>query len=137
MKRYEQVPHTADLAVRVYSKKLSGIFENAAFAMFDMMADLKDLVNEEERVFNVEGPDPESILIFWLNDLLCASATDKILFSEFHVLFFSNTRIVANAKGGSHGFGGRIHAEIKSATYHDIDIRKTETGYQVTVVFDV
>ena len=31
------MPHTADLAARIYGKDLPDLFANAAFAMFDMM----------------------------------------------------------------------------------------------------
>ena len=40
MKPYEQVPHTADLAARIYGKTLDELFSNAALCMFDMMGDL-------------------------------------------------------------------------------------------------
>jgi SHS2 domain-containing protein len=137
MRKYEQIPHTADLAARIYAETLPGIFENAAFAMFDMLADLEGLVHEEERVFSVEGPDAESVLVFWLNDLLYGSGANCILFTEFHVSFFSGTRLVATAKGGYDKYNERVRAEIKAATYHDVDLLKTDTGYQVDLVFDV
>ena len=43
MKRYEQFPHTSDIGIRVFGRDLKELFQNAAFAMFDTMADLEGL----------------------------------------------------------------------------------------------
>ena len=137
MKKYDQVPHTADLAARIYGRKLSELFENAAFAMFDMMADLEGLIQEEEVEISVEAPDLESLLIFWLNEVLYSSYEKEIFFSEFHIISFHDNGLTATAKGGPLGLRNRIRNEIKAATFHDVRIEETDDGYEVTVVFDV
>ncbi|MEA3490224.1 MAG: archease [Candidatus Omnitrophota bacterium] len=138
MKRYEQIPHTADIAAKIYGKDLSGLFENAAFAMFDMMADLGGIEPEESVNIKVEAPDREGLLISWLNEILYVSYIKGVLFTEFHVGKLEENRLAAEVKGQKLGDNtGRIHTEIKAATYHDVAIRDTDDGYTVTVVFDV
>lgn len=138
MARYEQVPHTADLAAKIYGKSLSELFENAAFAMMDMSADLEGLAPEETMPVELEAPDKEDLLVCWLNEILYSLVSENILFFEFHVLSITDGKLTAEAIGQRIGEDeGRIRTEIKAATYHDVRIEKTGSGYEVTVVFDV
>ena len=41
--RYEQLEHTADVALRVYGGSLQELFTNAAYAMFSQLADLTQI----------------------------------------------------------------------------------------------
>ena len=137
MKKYDQVPHTADLAARIYGRTLPELFENASFAMFDMMADLDGLIQEEEVEISVEAPDFESLLIFWLNEALYTAYTKNIFFTEFRVISLNDNGLTVSAKGGPLGLSNRIKNEIKAATFHDIRIEETDEGYEVVIVFDV
>lgn len=138
MKKYEQIPHTADMAAKVYGKSISEIFENAAFAMFDMMADLGGLRAEESVKIDVEAEDPESLLVSFLNEILYASFIKRMLFCRFEVLSLSDNKLSLEAQGEKfEGDNSRIHSEIKAATYHEIEIKKTNEGYETTIVFDV
>ena len=138
MKRYEQIPHTADLAAKIYGRNLKELFENAAFAMFDMMADMEGLKAEESVNIEVEASNKEELLVSWLNEILYISYIKGILFPEIQVRDLDENKLIAAAKGQRlEKGGGRIHSEIKAATYHDLEIQKTDGGYEVTVVFDV
>ena len=138
MKRYKQIPHTADLAAKIYGDDLRGLFVNAALAMFDMMADLEGMVPEETVNIRVEAPDTESLLISWLNELLYNSYAREMLFSGFNIITLEENRLEAEAKGQKLGKKKeRLHTEIKAATYHDVRIMRREAGCEVTVVFDI
>ncbi len=137
-KRYEQMPHTADLAARIYGETLPELYGNAAYAMFDMMADIKDAGAEESVEVSVEAPDGESLLISWLNEVLYISYIKKIIFSEFSISSLTEKKLTGAANGRKIKEGANpLKAEIKAATYHDLEIKKTDKGYEVTVVFDV
>jgi len=110
---------------------------SAAFAMFEMMADLEDLIQEEEVEIKAEAPDLESLLVFWLNEALYAASERSMFFSEFHVVSLEGNSLKAVAKGGPPGSRNRVKNEIKAATFHDISIDRTDEGYEVVVVFDV
>jgi SHS2 domain-containing protein len=138
MKRYKQIPHTADVAAKIYGGSLPELFENAAFAMFDIMADLENLSSEESIDVHVEAPDKEGLLVSWLNEILYISYIKGILFTEFSIKSLEEKKLTAVAKGEKLGEGTkRIKAEIKAATYHDLEIKRTDKGYEVTIVFDV
>lgn len=138
MKRYEQIPHTADIAAKIYGAGLSELFENAAFAMSDMMADLEGLSAKETIKIEAEGETEEELLIAWLNEVLYTSYIKQILFTEFSVKSIKDGKLKAEARGErAEEIPSRIKAEIKAATYHDLKIEKTDSGLEVTIVFDV
>lgn len=138
MKRYEQVPHTADLAARIYGKTAEELFENAAFAMFDMMADLEAEGGGEVLEVEAQAPDTESLLVDLLNELLYAGYIKNTIFSQFRVVELNGNKAIMEARGKKSPEGANlIRKEIKAATYHDLDIEHNNSGYEVTIVFDV
>jgi SHS2 domain-containing protein len=138
MERYEEVPHTADLAARVFGRDLEGLFANAAFAMFDMMGQSSVVSRPSSEKVNVEvqAPDKESLLISFLNEILYVSYIKKVFLKEFNFLEFSENSLKAVISGCLKG-DARLKHEIKAATYHDVRIQKTADGYETMIVFDV
>jgi len=138
MKRYEQFPHTADIGVRAYGKSLKELFENAAFAMFDILADLEGITDDLTEKFKLEAANPEELLIAWLDELLYRFYTRQIILSEFKIEEMTDKSLAATAYGRSvRANRNRLKTEIKAATYADLAIKKTAEGYSVEIIFDV
>jgi SHS2 domain-containing protein len=138
MKRYEQFPHTADIGIRIYGNDLRELFENAAFAMFDTIADLEGLKGDVEQDFELTAPNREELLIAWLDELLFNFYTKQLIFFRFEIKELTENKIAAKAFGRPIGANrNRLRAEIKAATYHDLKIKKTASGYEVEVIFDI
>lgn len=140
MKRYEQVPHTADIGAKIYGKDMPELFVNAAFAMFDIMADIADMAKGEGNKVNVEvkGPDLEGLLVSWLNELLYLSFNNDLLFHKFDIISLKKTSLKAEVTGKSLSANkDKLKREIKAATYHDLKITKDNGRYEVTIIFDV
>ncbi|MBN1353765.1 MAG: archease [Candidatus Omnitrophica bacterium] len=138
MKRYEQIPHTADIAIRAYGEDLKELFANSAYAMFDIIADLENLKNSVSIDVNLEAPSKEELLVSWLDELIYNFYTKSIIFSEFDISFINENKLVAIARGRHVGENrNRLKTEIKAATYHNLSINPSEKGYSVEIVFDV
>ncbi|MCK4463131.1 MAG: archease [Candidatus Omnitrophica bacterium] len=138
MQRYEEIPHTADVAIRAYGKDLRELFSNAAFGMFDIIADLSGLKKTVSIDVNLEAPSCEELLISWLDELLYSFYTKGIIFFEFDIVDIGDTRISAHAHGRHVGENrNRLKTEIKAATYHDLKIEEKQDGCSVEIVFDV
>ena len=138
MKRYEQFPHTADIGVRVYGSSLAELFENAAFAMFDVIADLEGMKGDTVESFSLEAQNYEELLVAWLDELLYNFYTKSLIFFKFEVKELGEHRIKARAFGRPIGANrNRLKTEIKAATYSDLKIKKTDEGYEVEIIFDV
>lgn len=138
MKRYEQFPHTADIGVRVYGMTLKELFENAAFAMFDIIADLEGLKDSIVETLEVKAPNYEELLVAFLDELLYRFYTKSFIFFKFEIEELTEGRIRAKAFGRPVGENrNRLKTEIKAATYHDLKIEKTAEGYKVEIIFDI
>jgi len=138
MKRYEQFPHTADIGVRVYGREPKELFANAAFAMFDILADLEGLSGDIVETFELEAPNHEELLVSWLDELLYYFYTKQLIFFRFQIDELTATGLKAKAFGRSVGANrNRLKTEIKAATYSDLKIAKTSDGYEVEIIFDV
>ena len=85
MKRYEQFEHTADIGIRVFGKDLKELFENAAFGMFDLVADLEGIKTSIEETVEEDADNAEELLVAWLDELLYRFYTKEIIFSKFQI----------------------------------------------------
>jgi SHS2 domain-containing protein len=56
--RYQLIDHTADIGIRLNNKTIKGIFEDAAFALFDILCDIKTVQAGFERAISVEALNP-------------------------------------------------------------------------------
>ena len=138
MKRYEQFSHTADIGMRVYGKDIKELFENAAFAMFDIIADIENLSGDTLETFYLEASSREELLVAWLDELLYSFYTTQLIFFKFQIDELDGTRLKATAFARPVGANrNRLKTEIKAATYSDLKIEKSAKGYQVEIIFDV
>ena len=132
-KRFEELEHTADRAIKVYGATLKDVFANAAYGMFSIMADLEEVPARVTREVEVSAYDVESLLVEWLNELLYQHETHGELYRDFEILHLDETSIRARVRGDK---GEPTRAKVKAATYHDLEIKNVGKGYEAVVVFD-
>lgn len=130
---YERIPHTADLAVRVWAPTLPVLFANAGRALFAMMADPPADESVTRRIV-LESVDLEALLVDWLNELIYRHEVDGETYARFEVLDITDTNLEVLAHGGP---TTRRVKNIKAATFHDLRIARTPEGFEARIVFDV
>ncbi len=141
-RRFEEVEHTADIAIRVWGRDLTELFSNAAYGMACQMADLDavdrtdfgELSRATEHLIELEAYDAETLLVAWLGELLYLGERDGCVFTDFDVLEITPTRLRAVAQGGP---VRECQRQIKAVTFNDLEIVRTGAGYETTIVFDV
>lgn len=135
---YRQFDHTADLGIEVFGGTAGELFTNAAFAIFDLITDLKCVEPRETRTIKVEGVDMDDLLVNFLREALYLFNGERWLAKKFTLLEFEDNRLAAEARGEPFDPGRhRIETELKAVTYHQLGIRKTPEGFTTKVVFDV
>ncbi|MFH0913127.1 MAG: archease [Candidatus Omnitrophota bacterium] len=138
MKAYKLIEHTADISIRVKGSSLKSLFENTALAMFDIIATKqksKPAKKETLKIFQ-KAQSIEELFINWLNELLFLSATRGFIFTGFKINNMTDDHIEATVIAqDSQGY--RLNTEIKAATYHQLQLKKTGSAWQAEVVFDV
>lgn len=133
---YRILEHTADLKIKVWGESLLQLFQNAAEAIYSVSAGspLPKPTKESEKVnLEVKGEDNEALLVNFLNELL--------FLSDVHNQGYQ----VSNLKLKKGELKAELlpyplpplKIEIKSATYHDLKIKKTKQGYEAVIVFDI
>ena len=138
MKKFDVVEHTADTGIIAYGTDMQGAFANAAYGMFSLMADLRQVREETSRYVEAEASDRESLVVSWLNELLYIFDAERIIFRRFDILQVTNTRLKADVYGERvDASRHRLRGGIKAATYHMLKVAERRDGCSIRVIFDV
>ena len=133
-KRFEEIEHTADLAMRAYGRDLRELFANAAHGMFALMVEPSLEESACQREVSLEATDYEGLLVDWLNELIYLHEVEGETYSQFAIKTLLPTGLKAQVTGGPTKIKTRA---IKAATFHDLAIEETANGLVATIVFDV
>lgn len=141
MKNYELIEHTADIGIRVKGDSLKELFKNAALAMFDIIAEKKSQATTHQSpatkiMVKQDADNLDELFINWLNELLSLSDTKEKVFCEFKFKSLDEHRLEAEVSGCDIN-DYKINTEIKAATYHQLKIKQSNSGWEAEVIFDV
>jgi SHS2 domain-containing protein len=132
---FEEMEHTADWSLRVRGRDLRELLVNAARGMVSLIvADPADLPDDVEQDLDLDSIDAESLLVDWLSELAYWAEAEMLIFHQFEMHDVTSTALWATIRGGH---AADLTKHIKAVTYHNLEIIKTETGLEATVVFDV
>jgi SHS2 domain-containing protein len=123
----------ADAALRVYGADWKALLVNAALGMFSLMAEWEDSPSSAEREIRLHSIDEETLLVYWLSELLYLHEMEGVVYIDFEVLSASPKDLRAIARGTD---TWRPRTAIKAVTFNDLSVEKTAEGYTATVVFD-
>lgn len=130
---FEELSHTADWAMRVWAESLPMLFAEAARGMNALSGAQSTPGPRVSRTFTIKAPDVESLLVAFLSELVWAVEQENLVFDEFNVVLKGTKLNVIMS--GAHILS--FNKSIKAVTYHNLQIVKTEAGFQVEIVFDV
>ncbi|MCJ7719389.1 archease [Candidatus Bathyarchaeota archaeon] len=140
-KGFEFLEHTADAYVAAYGRNLAEAFENAAYAMFEVMTDARNVIPSFEDHVEVEAPDDYALLYNWLEALLVKFDVEGMMFSKFKV------NVDKTAKGSSlrariwgERFDSTRHMQkvgVKAVTYHRMEITIKPEHVTLKFILDI
>ncbi|MBS3157335.1 archease [Candidatus Woesearchaeota archaeon] len=133
--KYRFLEHTADIKFQSAGKTLDEVFENAVLAVSNYLSRGSQIKPAKGKIISVSGTDMESLFYNFLDELI--------------YLLDAENFVVAKAKVTIRGFN--LHAElfgdkasnykdldhIKAATYAEMFIKKTKSGWKAQAVLDV
>src|SRR5574339_1104770 len=129
---FEEISHTADWSVRVWAPDLPSLFAEAARAMNSLAGTVMGHGPRLKRTFESEAPDAEGLLVAFLSELLYCQEQENLAFDVFELEVKSNKLNVEMV-------GAQIVSldkAIKAVTYHNLQIKETDQGFETTIVFD-
>ena len=135
---FKVLDHTADIGIVAYGANIKALFANAAVGLSSLMTDL-DTINEvDQKQIELTAEDAEVLLVEWLNELIYIVEVEHIVFKRFDIEELTDNRIKSNCYGEKiNPKHNTLLREIKAATYHMLRISKSDSGYEVTVIFDI
>ncbi len=134
---FEELPHTADWAIRVWAEDLPGLFAEAARGMNALMRARPAPGPAAQRTLSLSAPDAEALLVAFLSELVFAAEQERLTFTHFHVEILERPdewELKAEMQSAPLESASKT---IKAVTYHNLQIRQTARGYEVEIVFDV
>ncbi|MCA9770282.1 archease [Candidatus Dependentiae bacterium] len=147
MKKFEQLPHTADIKIRVYGKTKEELFRNSLYGMFSIVGPhvpssckkvgeyivCDDL--PKKHIVEVMAPDIDALLVDFLSEALYLSDVHNQAYFDVAIDQLTDTNIKAVIKGVA--ITGFDVVEIKAVTYHDLVIKHVDDVWQTDIVFDI
>lgn len=138
MLKYRLIDHTADFGLHVFGADPKELFANAAYALFDVIAEAGSLTGLEEKNIRVTGDDWPDLMVNWLRELLYFWSGREMLLKSVDILSLSEHELLAKVQFDPYNPDQHtINTEIKAVTYHQIQVGSGSSGWQAKIIFDV
>jgi protein archease len=130
---FKEIPHTADMCLHIWAVDLPTLFSESARGMYELSGLTLASVPVMERTFASTAPDPETLLVSFLSELIFTLEQEKIGFFKY-MISIVGSRLDVKMKGSP---VVSINKIIKAVTYHNLHIQQTGKGYETEIVFDI
>lgn len=135
---YQPIPHTADIAFKVWGKTREELFANAARALTDCMVETCDGVATQTVFVQLEAESFEELLVKWLSEVLYSFETQELVGLGFTVSCCELKLFKASIHGVKWEPAKQpLKTQIKAVTFHELKIEKNADRYEVQVILDV
>jgi SHS2 domain-containing protein len=130
----------ADIAYEAYGKNLNELFENAAFAIFELSANLKTVDAKKKLEVKLENEKIENLLYDFLSEILFLKDSKYMVFKKVKVSIDENKKYQLKAvlEGDTiNPQKQQLENDIKAVTMHMFKIEKEKNNWKATVVVDI
>ncbi len=134
--------HTADVGFEIEAPTLETLFDEARRALVMTVFEQPPERGEDEDSVRLSAPNLETLLVRWINELVFIIQGDgfvpvraDIEIREAGEGSFSLEARLAGAPLDLEGYGWQ--GEIKSATFHGLEVTRGGEGWQAQVILDV
>jgi len=130
---YEEVDHTADIALRVWGEDFPALLRQAAYGLYHLMGIATVTGGCMDKVFTIPQDTNETILVDFLAELLYLAEEEGLALDGF--LFEKGDNDISVRATGRVISAQERH--IKAVTFHDLTVESTTKGVTATITFDV
>ena len=135
---FEIMEHTADVGVLGRGKTMSEAFENAAYGMFSVMADLGNYSPTRKTTVEAAGDDSISLLQRFLSSLIVLFEADGVLPLDFNITElgrdFLKCEVSVRPVADDIEWLG---PQIKAVTYHQMAVEEEDGKWRAQAILDV
>ena len=137
-KNYKLIDHTADFGIHVFGKNAADLYANAAWALFDLVADIRTIKGENGKKIIASGSDWPDLMVNWLRELLYLWTGNELLVKPIKIQQITPYEIIAILYYDCFTPDRHvIKQEIKAVTYHQIQVTQSSRGWEAQIIFDV
>jgi SHS2 domain-containing protein len=137
-KKYKLIDHTADFGMQVFGSDSQELFTNAALALFEMITEMDVLTGRNSCNITVSGADWADLMINWLREILYLWNGKERLVKSVKILSLSEKNISAIIYFDAYKPDRHlIKTEIKAVTYHQIQVKRSASGWKAQIIFDI
>ncbi len=130
---YELIDHTADMGIRVSAPSMEGLFEEAAYALADILGG-RDGEGLQEVMVESQGIDRVDLLVRWLQEILYLIEVKGFRLRAATIQGLTETLALGVLQGAY--TAEPLTTEIKAVTYHNLDITYIDNVFAVTIILD-
>jgi len=139
---YEFLEHTADVKFTASGDSLEEVLSSAGEALMATMLDPSTVREGKEVELEAEGDDLEELLFSWLEEVVFLFSAEALVFRKFEVEKVEKTDEGYCARGrgiGERADPGRhrFETEVKAVSYHQMEVKQVDSGWEATVILDV
>ncbi|UCF34559.1 MAG: archease [Phycisphaerales bacterium] len=135
---YELFEHTADIGIRAIAPTLQGLVEAAGEGLYAVIGELLPAGDPRESLIEAEADSPAVLLRDYLGELLLTFERDGRIVTSVSALELGDEKLKASVQTERLDKArSRLHHEIKAVTYHELDLRETEEGFEATIIVDI
>ncbi len=128
--------HTADVQVECRAADFEGLLREAARALYALALQRVRTISHETRVLCAAGDSREDVLVRWLQELIYLLETEGFVATTFNFNQTNDLIVEAEVRGYRCESHERAE-EVKSATYHSLEVLRTDDGFRARVIFDL
>ncbi len=148
----------ADIAYEAYGKDLNELFENAAFAIFELSANLATVDAKEKIEFELENEKIENLLYDFLSEILFLKDSKYMVFKKVKVTICEKIEDFLRPEISKKFLGKQnkkyhlkavlegetinpqkqqLENDIKAVTMHMFEVKKEKNQWKATIVVDI
>ena len=128
--------HTADIRVECIASNFAELLQCAACALYAIALKETRASLDAQRIVEVFGAGREDVLVRWLQELLFLLDTGHFVAVEFAFDTVEAGHVKARLNGYTCNPEDRAE-EVKSATYHQLEVIETADGWLARLIFDL
>lgn len=136
--KFEIIEHTADVGVEATGNSMAEAFENLAYGMFSIMADLTRYEPTGFRWVSAAGDDDVVLLERFLSQLIVLFETEQVLPVDFEITEISFGRLTCHVLVRPIADDIEwLGPQIKAVTYHQMAVENGAGVWRARAIFDV
>ncbi len=139
--QHKFVDHTADIAVEVTADSFEELLTESLSAFNETILDLENIQCVEVQELYLQALDREQLLVSFLNEINFLLTVKKWISKSIENILIkkenSSYKLNCIVKGSYIKDGVELKEEIKSVTYHQMEIVEKDGIFKTRIVFDI